>query len=134
MSNLVTPGRPSEYGRIIVPNIEIVGPRLLIYPKPKETYQTDAGIWIPPNAQDTTAEAVVVLVGDGIMLENGTRVPPRVQQGDAIIYAKYAGSELQVDQETFYIIQENEVRAILSYKGKVFALADEDNHLTSDSE
>lgn len=127
MSDLQLPGSPSEYGRIIIPNIEIVGARLLIYPKPKRSYQTDGGIIVPPTAQENTAEGVVVLTGDGITLENGTTIPPRVEQGDAIIYARYAGTEIQVDKETFLIIQESEVRAILTYKGKVFQLADDED-------
>lgn len=126
MSNLITPGRPSEYGQVIIPNIEITGPRLLVKPKPRREIQTDTGIVIPPYAQEFSAEGAVILTGDGVMLADGTVVPPRVEQGQAIIYARYAGTELTVEDEVFLIIQEADIRCILTYKGKLFTIADKD--------
>ena len=119
MSNLIT---PSDYGQIIVPNIEIVGPRILVYPKPRVEYTTETGIVVPEAAQEYSAEGVVALVGDGLVMDTGVRVPPRVEQGDAIIYARYAGTELSIEGEKFLIISEADVRCVLTYKGKVFTL------------
>ena len=132
MPKLITPtdtpdipilGEP-EYGRVIIPNIEITGPRLLIYPKPRKELTTGTGIIIPEQAQEFSQEGVVILTGDGIMLENGTRIPPRVRPGQAIIYARYAGVELEMEGHKFIIIQESEVRCILTYKGVIFKLED----------
>lgn len=136
MPKLITPNDPNpdvptigasprEYGDIIIPNIEIVGPRLLVYPKPRRERVTDVGIIIPEAAQEYSQEGVVVLTGDGIMLDNGERIPPRVQPGWAIIYARYAGVELEMEDYKFLIIQESEVRCILTYKGAIFRAAEE---------
>jgi chaperonin GroES len=116
---------PGEYGRLVVPNVEIVGPRLLVAPKPKRDLFTKAGLVIPERAQDNSQEGVVVLVGDGLMLEDGSRIPPRVQPGQAIIYARYAGVELEMEGQQFLIIQESDIRCILTYKGLIFTIADE---------
>ena len=130
---LPTPQTPvSEYGHIVIPNIEITGPRLLVFPKPKRALTTAAGLIIPPSAQDQAQEGVVILTGDGIMLDNGTRIASRVRQGQAIIYARYAGVELQMEGLTFIIIQESDVRAVLRYKGQIFEAADD--HLFGDDE
>jgi chaperonin GroES len=130
MPKLITPtdpnpevptiGQEPEYGQLIIPNIEIVGPRLLIAPKPRKERVTDHGVIIPEQAQEFSQEGVVILVGDGIMLDDGTRIPPRVQPGQAIIYARYAGVELEMEGHKFVIIQESEVRCILTYKGLIF--------------
>lgn len=109
-----------EYGRLIIPNIEIVGPRLLVAPKPRKERVTERGIIIPEQAQEHSQEGVVILVGDGIMLENGERIPSRVQPGQAIIYARYAGAMLEMEGHQFVIIQESDVRCILTYKGSIF--------------
>lgn len=128
-----TPQTPvGEYGEIIIPAIEITGPRLLVYPKPKRTLTTAAGLIIPPSAQDQAQEGVVILTGDGIMLDNGARIAPRVKQGQAIIYARYAGVELQMEGMTFIIIQESDVRAVLAYKGQIFEAAG--GHLFDDED
>ena len=109
-----------EYGQLIIPNIEIVGPRLLVAPKPRRERVTDRGIIIPEQAQEHSQEGVVVLVGDGIMLENGERIPSRVRPGQAIIYARYAGAQLEMEGHQFMIIQESDIRCILTYKGLIF--------------
>jgi len=115
-------GQFREYPEFKVPYIDIVGPRLLILPKPRQTYKTNVGIIIPEAAQEHTQEGMVLLTGDGILLENGERIPSRVEIGDSIIYARYAGVELELDGVKYMIIQESDVRAILTYKGKGFTL------------
>jgi chaperonin GroES len=117
---LPTIGQEPEYGQLIIPNIEIVGPRLLVAPKPRKERTTGTGIIIPEQAQEHSQEGVVIIVGDGIMLENGERIPSRVQPGQAIIYARYAGAELEMEGHKFMIIQESDIRCILTYKGLIF--------------
>lgn len=124
---LIAPdGRPvaaPEYPKIPgAPNIEVVGPRLLILPAERREFTTSTGLVIPPNAQEHTNKGIVLLLGDGIMLENGTIIPPRVKVGQEIIYARYAGVELEMDKTKYLIIQESDVRAILSYRGTLFTL------------
>lgn len=120
---LVTPeGRPltlaDEY-EIRIPNIEITGPRLLILPPVERERQTEGGIIIPESAKDHTKRGIVLLQGDGVMLADGTQLKPRVPVGYEILYANYAGMEVEMDGTTYLIIQESDVRAILTYRGQV---------------
>jgi chaperonin GroES len=114
------------YGDIKVPNIRIVGPRLLVLPAQAVEYQTGTGIVIPEKAQDHSAKGVVLLLGDGVMLENGTRLKSNVEVGDEIVYARYAGVELEMEGEKYLIIQESDVRCVLTYRGKAFKMLGED--------
>lgn len=127
--NLVTPqGRPvprGEYPRIKVPNVRIVGPRLLVLPAVVTEEVTDGGLVIPESARDVTQKGVVLVVGDGVTLPDGTRLEPNCEVGDEIIFARYSGTSLKLERDEFLIIQESDVRAVLTYRGKVFAFADE---------
>lgn len=120
---LVTPdGRPLELRdeyEIRIPNVEIVGPRLLILPPVERERHTAGGLIIPEHAKDHTKKGVVLLTGDGVMLADGTKLPPRVEAGWEILYANYAGMEVLLDGFKFIIIQESDVRAILTYRGQV---------------
>lgn len=121
---LVTPeGKPlelhDEYD-IRIPNIEITGPRLLILPPTDRERQTAGGLVIPKNAQEHTKKGIVLLQGDGVMLADGTQLPPRVPVGYEIFYANYAGMEVEMDGTKYLIIQESDVRVILTYRGRVF--------------
>ena len=135
MTKVITPKRPAlsipggdpsggAYGSIRVPNIRVVGPRLLVMPARAVEYER-GGLIIPEAAQDHAQKGCVLVLGDGMMLPDGTRTPPTVEVGDEILYARYAGVELQLEDESYLIIQESDVRAVLTYRGKVFAFAPE---------
>ena len=118
---LINPG----YDDLRVPAVRIIGPRLLVLPhKPSELQEN--GIIIPAEAQDSTQRGVVLVVGEGTLLADGSFLEPCVGVGDEIIYARYSGTSLQLEgQRTEYlIIQESDVRAVLSYRGKVFKYAE----------
>lgn len=116
-------GRPiqkTEYpDAFALPNIEIVGPRLLVLPAKNVDYQTAHGLVVPAQAQEKHSKGIVLLNGDGIMLDNGSRIDPRVPVGMEIIYARYAGVELTLEEVDYLIIQESDVRCILSYRGNL---------------
>ena len=113
----------SPYGEIKVPNIKIVGPRLLVLPTKAMEEESEGGIIIPATAQDTTQRAAVLIVGEGTVLPNGERIPPCVEDGDEINYARYTRTEQTLGRDTYLIIQESDVRAVMTYRGKVFTLA-----------
>lgn len=106
---------------IRVPLIRLLGPRLLVLPAQAVAYQTNTGIVVPVHAQDHAQKGVVLVVGEGTLLQDGTRLPPKVEVGEEIVYARYGGTEITLERDTFLIIQESDVRAILTYRGKVFA-------------
>ena len=72
------------------------------------------GIIIPDTAKEKPQEGEVIAVGNGKMLENGTRVALDVQAGDRILFGKYSGSEIKMGGEEFLILREDEVLGILS--------------------
>lgn len=118
----------NPYGEVKIPNIEMVGPRLLVMPRPVRDYETDSGILVPKEAQGRAQEGIVLLTGDGVLQPNGEVIPPRVKAGDVVIYARYAGVELEIgeqsDKQEFLIIREGDVTCILSYKSPAFVIDD----------
>lgn len=90
-----------------------LGDRLLIQPAAKEEV-TKSGIVLPDTAKEKPQEGKVVAVGSGRLLDNGERAPLDVQEGDRVIYAKYAGTEFKRDGEEWLIVSEKDVLAIVN--------------------
>ena len=72
------------------------------------------GIIIPDTAKEKPQEGEVVAVGDGKILENGTRVAMDVKKGDRILFGKYSGSEVKLDGVEYLIMREDDILGILS--------------------
>ena len=75
--------------------------------------KTKSGIFLPDTAKEKPQEGEVVAVGSGKLCDNGQRVAPEVKVGDHVMFAKYAGSELEIDGATQLIISERDILAIL---------------------
>jgi chaperonin GroES len=88
--------------------------RILVRPNEKET-KTKSGIYLPDTAKEKPQEGEVIAVGPGKMTEDGKRIPLDVKAGDTVIYAKYGGTEIKVDEEELIILRESD---ILAKKGK----------------
>ena len=71
------------------------------------------GIVIPDTAKEKPQEGEVVAVGDGKVLDNGQRQEMTVKVGDRILFGKYSGTEVKVDDEELLIMSEDEVLGIL---------------------
>jgi chaperonin GroES len=76
------------------------------------------GIIIPDSAKEKSQEGEVVAVGSGKMLENGSLVALEVKQGDRILFGKYSGTEIKLENQDYLILREDEVIGILSSTGK----------------
>ena len=72
------------------------------------------GIVIPDTAKEKPQEGEVLAVGNGKILENGTRVAMEVKAGDRILFGKYAGSEIKIDGEELLIMREDDILGILN--------------------
>jgi chaperonin GroES len=72
------------------------------------------GIIIPDNAKEKPQEGKVIAVGNGKMTDDGKRIAPDVQVGDRILFGKYSGSEVTVDNSEYVIMREEDVFAILN--------------------
>jgi chaperonin GroES len=72
------------------------------------------GIIIPDTAKEKPQEGIVKAVGNGKVLENGTKLNLEVKEGDRILFGKYSGTEIKVDGEDYLIVKEDEILGILS--------------------
>ena len=77
----------------------------------KETVK--GGIIIPDTAKEKPQEGEVIAVGNGKILDNGTKVPMEVKAGDRILFGKYSGTDIKIEGEEVLILREDEVLAIV---------------------
>ena len=75
------------------------------------------GIVIPDTAKEKSQEGEVISVGTGKMLENGSILPLVVKKGDRILFGKYSGTEIKVEDEDYLILREDEIVGILTQAG-----------------
>jgi chaperonin GroES len=78
----------------------------------KETAK--GGIIIPDTAKEKPQQGEVLAVGNGKILENGTKLALDLKVGDKILFGKYTGSEVKIDGEDVLILREDEVLAVLA--------------------
>ena len=71
------------------------------------------GIIIPDTAKEKPMEGKVIAVGTGKLDDNGKRIPLEVKVGDRILFGKYAGTEIKIDDEEHIILPENEILGIV---------------------
>jgi chaperonin GroES len=80
----------------------------------KETVK--GGIIIPDTAKEKPQEGEVVAVGNGKKTDEGKIVPLDVKTGDRILFGKYSGAEIKIDNEEFLILKEEEVLGVVEGK------------------
>ena len=71
------------------------------------------GIIIPDTAKEKPQEGKVVAVGNGKIGEDGKRIPLDVKAGDRILFGKYSGSEVKLEEKEYLILREEDILAIL---------------------
>jgi len=94
-------------------NIKPLGDRVVVKPIAQEE-KTKSGIVLPDTAKEKPQQGEVLAVGTGKLLENGQRVPVEVKVGDKVIYSKYAGTEIKLNDEDVLILGERDILAIIS--------------------
>ncbi len=87
--------------------------RILVERIDEDAEQVKGGIIIPDSAKEKPQQGNVIAVGNGKRLEDGSIVALDVKEGDRILFAKYAGCELKIDDNEYLIFREDEVLAIL---------------------
>ena len=75
--------------------------------------KTKGGIVLPDTAKEKPKEGVVVSVGSGKLLENGSRAQFQVKEKDRVIFSSYAGTEVKVEGEEFLVLSEDDVLAVI---------------------
>ena len=91
--------------------IKPLGDRIIVKPIERETMK--GGIIIPDTAKEKPMEGEVLAAGAGKLDEKGARIPMDVKPGDRVLYGKYSGTEVKLDDETYLIIHQDEVLGIL---------------------
>lgn len=87
-----------------------LGNKILVQPSPEEE-KTASGLYVPDTAKKKPTEGTVVAVGRG-KYEEGTLVAPEVQVGDVVIYSKYGGTEVTIDNTDYVILDEDSILAV----------------------
>ncbi|MBM3974871.1 MAG: co-chaperone GroES [Planctomycetes bacterium] len=75
--------------------------------------KTKGGIILPDTAKEKPREGVVVSVGNGKLMDNGSRQTMSVKKNDRVLFSSYAGSEIKLDGEELLILGEDEILAII---------------------
>ena len=75
--------------------------------------KTKTGLYLPDTAQEKPQEGKVIAVGSGRTLKNGKVLPLAVKAGDRIIFGKYSGSEIKVDDKEYVFLSEDDILAIV---------------------
>jgi len=75
--------------------------------------KTAGGILLPDSAKDKPARGIVVSVGDGRMLDDGSRSPLQVKPGDRVIFSSYAGETFKVGEQELLLMREDDILAVI---------------------
>jgi chaperonin GroES len=90
--------------------IQPLADRLLVKPIEREEV-TKGGIVLPDTVKEKPQEGEVMAVGPGRLSEDGKRIPMDIKVGDIVIYARYGGTEVKVDNEELMILRESDILA-----------------------
>jgi chaperonin GroES len=93
-------------------NLKPLGDRVVVEPAEKEE-RTASGIILPETAKEKPQEGEILAVGPGRRDDDGKLIPMDVKKGDSVLYAKYAGTEVKIDDRKLLILKESDILAIV---------------------
>lgn len=95
-------------------NLTPLNDRVIV--KPKEAIEkTKGGVYLPETAnKEKPIEGTVIAVGPGKITDSGTRVALEVKKDQNIIFSKYSGTEIKVNEENYLILREEDILAIVN--------------------
>ncbi len=96
-------------------SLKPLGSRVVVEPIEQEEV-TAGGIVLPETAKEKPQKGTILAVGPGDRDEGGKRIPMDVKEGDTVLYAKYAGTEIKVDGKKLLILKESDILAIVESK------------------
>jgi chaperonin GroES len=79
----------------------------------EEEQKTSGGIIIPDSAKEKPMKGIIVSVGTGKTLDNGTKTTLSVKAGDNVLFSKYAGTEIKIDSIEHLIMREDDILGII---------------------
>ena len=99
-------------------NLRPLADRVVVKPLEREEV-TKSGIVLPGTAQEKPQEGLIEAVGNGRLIEaTGKREPIDLSVGDRVIYSKYAGNEVKIDEVDLLILSEKDILAVVASNGK----------------
>lgn len=93
-------------------NFKPLGDKVVIKPLKVEE-KTQSGIVLPGSAQEKPHQGEVIAVGSGVLNDKGERVALEVKPGDKVVYGKFGGTEVKLDDEEVVIIAEKDILVVL---------------------
>jgi chaperonin GroES len=93
-------------------NIKPLSDRVVVKPVEKEE-KVQGGIIIPDTAKEKPQQGKIVAVGPGKVADSGEKVAMEVKEGDMVLYGKYSGTEVTIDNEDYLIMRESDIFAII---------------------
>jgi len=88
-----------------------------------EEEQMRGGIIIPDTAREKPQQGEVIAAGEGKFREDGTRQPLDVKAGDRVLFGKYSGSEVKLDDQEYLIMREDEILGVFTTTAKARSAA-----------
>lgn len=92
--------------------VKPLGDRVLVKPS-QEKEKTKGGIVLPDTAKEKPQEGEIVAVGEGRKSDDGKVIPLSLKVGDKVLYGKYSGTEITVDEEEYLIVREEDILAVI---------------------
>ena len=93
-------------------NLRPLQDRILVK-RVEEAQKTKGGIIIPDSAKEKPAEGEVIAVGAGKIGDDGKNIPLEIKKGDRILFSKYGGTEVNIDDDEFLIMREDDVLGVV---------------------
>jgi chaperonin GroES len=94
-------------------NLKPLGDRVIVKPKEPEEV-TKGGIILPDTAKEKPMEGEIVAVGPGRVADDGKLIKMELKTGDKVLYGKYSGTEIKINDEEYLIMRESDVYAIIT--------------------
>ena len=85
----------------------------VIVKRVEEEEKTKGGIIIPDSAKEKPQEGKIVAVGPGKVADSGEKVALEVKEGDRVLFSKYAGTEIKIEDEEHLIMREDDILGII---------------------
>lgn len=92
--------------------IQPLADRVVVKPI-EETEQMRGGLYIPDTAKEKPQQGEIIAVGPGKVTDDGNRVPCELKEGDRVLYGKYSGTEVTLENEQYLILRESDVLAVI---------------------
>lgn len=92
--------------------IKPLGERIVVEVQGKAS-KTESGLFLPDTAKEKPQEGIVLAVGGGKVLESGAVAPMEIKVGDRVLFAKYTGNEVKVDDKNLLIIRQADILGII---------------------